>query len=220
LHQRIRCVNVNARSRSPPVPRPVVAKYKRLQRYDEPGHAHGLTFCCYRRQPFLTRDRTRVWFCEAVAKACVKHDFAVWAYVVMPEHGHLLVCPRPRDYRIAAFCASVKVSVGRRAVAWVKGNAPGFLPRMTDAQPNGQVAHRFWQRGGGHDRNLFTPEAVRAQIDYLHLNPVRRGLCEQAVAWAWSSARDYDAADRGGRRAGSPLAIDFASLPGADGAVC
>ena len=61
-----------------------MAKFKRLKRYDDPGHAHALTFCCYRRQKFLDRDRTRIWFCEAVEKARERHDFTVWAYVLMP----------------------------------------------------------------------------------------------------------------------------------------
>ena len=190
-----------------------MAKFKRLKRYDDPGHAHALTFCCYRRRKFLDRDRTRLWFCEAVAKACETHDFAVWAYVLMPEHVHLVVRPRRREYSTAAFCASVKVSVARRAVNWVKHEAPDFLPRMTHARPNGKTAHRFWQRGGGHDRNLFTPEAVRAQIDYVHLNPVRRGLCERPADWRWSSAADHAARDRGANRDPSPLPIDFAPLP-------
>ena len=119
----------------------------------------------------------------------------------MPEHVHLLVCPRRREYSTAAFCASVKVSVARRAVAWVRAHAPDLLDRLRDAQPNGKVAHRFWQRGGGRDRNLFTPATARAQIDYVHLNPVRRGLCGVPTDRAWPSARDHAAADRGGRRA-------------------
>ena len=51
---------------------------------------------------------------------------------------------------------------------------------------------RFRQEGGGYDRNLKTETAVRASIEYIHLNPVRRGLCERAVEWKWSNAgRDY-----------------------------
>jgi putative transposase len=30
-----------------------------------------------------------------------------------------------------------------------------------------------------------------AAIDYIHLNPVRRGLVKRAVDWRWSSARYY-----------------------------
>lgn len=50
---------------------------------------------------------------------------------------------------------------------------------------------RFWQEGPGFDRNLFSPEAITASMDYIHLNPVKRGLCEKATDWKWSSARFY-----------------------------
>jgi len=39
---------------------------KRRVRYNEPGQPRELTFSCYRRYPFLARDRTRLWFCEAL----------------------------------------------------------------------------------------------------------------------------------------------------------
>jgi hypothetical protein len=38
---------------------------------------------------------------------------------------------------------------------------------------------------------LESEAAVLAAIDYIHLNPVRRGLCERAIDWRWSSARYY-----------------------------
>jgi putative transposase len=31
-----------------------------------------------------------------------------------------------------------------------------------------------------------------AAIDYIHRNPVRRGLVERAIDWQWSSARWYE----------------------------
>ena len=54
------------------------------------------------------------------------------------------------------------------------------------------MAFRFWQEGPGYDRNLNTCRAVEAAIDYIHLNPVRRGLCHRARDWRWSSARFYE----------------------------
>ena len=50
---------------------------------------------------------------------------------------------------------------------------------------------RFWLEGSGYDRNLRKPKAIQASLDYLHENPVRRGLCKSAVQWKWSSARWY-----------------------------
>ena len=33
--------------------------------------------------------------------------------------------------------------------------------------------------------------ATLAAIDYIHMNPVRRGLVQQIEDWMWSSARWY-----------------------------
>jgi putative transposase len=42
---------------------------KKLQHFNLPGHAHELTFSCYRRLPLLSRDRTRQWMIEAIESA-------------------------------------------------------------------------------------------------------------------------------------------------------
>ena len=89
----------------------------------------------------------------------------------------------------------------------VRRHAAGFLTRMADRQPSGKVHYRFWQRGGGNDRNIFDPVTVCEQIEYIHNNPVRRGLCEKAEDWLWSSAADY-----AGVRVG-PLRLHRDSLP-------
>ena len=79
----------------------------------------------------------------------------------------------------------------RKALAFLKQHALAFLERLRDEQPNGEVHYRFWQRGGGYDRNVTEPETVRTMIDYIHQNPIRRGLVQDAVSWPWSSARFY-----------------------------
>ena len=49
----------------------------------------------------------------------------------------------------------------------------------------------FWQSGGGYDRNIIEPATLLKMIDYLHNNPVRRGLVQRAIEWWWSSAAWY-----------------------------
>jgi hypothetical protein len=66
---------------------------------------------------------------------------------------------------------------------------------MADIQPNGTVQYRFWQRGGGHDRNLMESTAIWAEIDYIHANPVRRPDRDQESG---ITERPHDAStDRG-----------------------
>ncbi len=184
-----------------------MSNHKTCRRYNDPGHGHALTFSCFHRQPFLSKDRSRQWFVDAVDRARMKHCFHVWAYVIMPEHVHLLLWPTLPDYDISEILNSIKQSVSKRALLFVQRDAPEFLARMEDRQPNGTVHYRFWQRGGGYDRNVVEPASVHQQIEYIHNNPVRRGLCLKPEDWLWSSAADYI-----GLRSG-PLAIDRESLP-------
>jgi REP-associated tyrosine transposase len=79
---------------------------------------------------------------------------------------------------------------------------------MEDRQPKGDTHYRFWQRGGGYDRNVVEPATAFQQIEYVHNNPVRRGFCAKPEDWTWSSAADY-----AGLRTG-PLRLDRESLPG------
>jgi len=66
--------------------------------------------------------------------------------------------------------------------------APAALLReMADIAPDGQASYRFWQRGGGYDRNLWSPEEIHEKIHYIHANPVRRGLVVRPEDWPWSS---------------------------------
>jgi len=133
---------------------------KTCKRYNTPGDAHALTFSCFRRQPFLSKDGSRRWLMEAIDRARVKLRFHVWAYVIMPEHAHLLLWPTQPEYDISEILKSIKQSVAKRAVIFVRREAPQFLVRMEDRQPSGEVHYRFWQRGGGYDRNVFEPMTV------------------------------------------------------------
>ena len=76
-------------------------------------------------------------------------------------------------------------------MAYLETNAPQWLPRITRDR-GGTRERLFWQSGGGYDRNIVEPRTLGAMIDYLHQNPVRRGLVPHAADWRWSSAGWYE----------------------------
>ena len=47
---------------------------------------------------------------------------------------------------------------------------------------------RFWQTGGGYDRNLWNTIAIHHSIEYIEANPLRVGFVESPEDWIWSSA--------------------------------
>jgi putative transposase len=182
-------------------------KFKTRHRYNAPGDAHSLTFTCFHRHVFLSRDRSCQWLVDAIVKARTSLEFDLWAYVIMPEHCHILLFPRREVYSISRIVEAMKLPVTRRAKAYLQRHAPQSLAMMRDEQPNGSVAYRFWQRGGGYDRNMTEPKTIHAEIEYIHANPVRRGLVAKAEQWRWSSAAWY----AGCRDV--PLVPDIGSIP-------
>jgi putative transposase len=162
---------------------------KRRRRDDDSLAPRCLTFSCYKRYQFLNRDRTRQRFVEELAQARSRWPIDVWAYVIMPEHVHLIVAPRER-LKVGRVVGWVKEQVARKAIAWMEKHAPQWLPRIT-VQEGELIRRRFWQPGGGYDRSIESEAALLAMILYIHQNPVRRGLTTRAEEWLWSSAQWY-----------------------------
>ena len=163
---------------------------KRRKSYNEPGHAHESTFSCYRRLPLFKNDGFKRLFLKSLDRARRKHGFEVWAFVIMPEHVHILAHPLRQSYSVAEMLRSIKQPVAQIALPEIRENAP-VLARSLLASERGKETYRFWQAGGGYGRNLYSPEAIHTCIDYLHANPARRRLCDTPLEWLWSSARWY-----------------------------
>lgn len=163
---------------------------KHVKRFHRPGELHELTSSTYRQLPLLTNDLWRSWLAEAITQAGEKQNCRLVAFVFMPEHVHLLVLPLTPDERtISRYLASLKrpVSVHVREALHAAGSS--LLDRLTIQERPGKTVFRFWQEGGGYDRNLNREQTILSSIAYIHENPVRRDLCEKATDWKWSSAR-------------------------------
>jgi len=135
---------------------------------NEPGHAHELTFSCSKRYQFLKADRTCDWLAEALEDARVKWNFALWAYVFMPEHVHLVVYPRGSKYDMVDIRDAIKAPVGTRGIKYIQQEAPHWLSRIT--RKRGRKTERlFWQSGGGYDRTTIESATLMAMIEYIHM---------------------------------------------------
>jgi len=163
---------------------------KKRKRFNTPNHARELTFSCFKQYKFLDHDRTRRWFIEQLEEARKIFHFDLWAYVIMPEHVHLLVYPDKQITDIGAVAGEIKEAVARRAIQFLQEHAPEWIERITVIEGN-RKRRRFWQPGGGYDRNAVELTTVRKMIEYIHQNPVRRGLVARPEDWPWSSARWY-----------------------------
>jgi len=112
---------------------------------------------------FRAEPWARLFFQNLLAHrdAYLLHEF-----VLMPDHFHLMISP------------SIALE---RAVQFVKG---GFSYRAKkELGSNAEV----WQRGFS-DHRTRDDEDYERHVQYIHLNPVKKHLCEQPSEYRYSSA--------------------------------
>jgi putative transposase len=109
-------------------------------------------------------DALRAYFLLALERLRARHRFMVFGYVLMPEHVHLLVS-EPRQIALSKVVGSLKTAVSRRS---------------------SQQHAALWQRRY-YDFNVLTHAKFVEKLQYMHRNPVRRGLVEKPEQYRWSS---------------------------------
>jgi REP-associated tyrosine transposase len=124
---------------------------------------------------------------RASTVALVKHEFWLLAFVYMPEHVHVLVFPTSPVARIERLLFAIKRPFSYRAEQYLDYHNPALLHRLTISERPGKTVFRFWQEGPGYDRNLTSGAALPSVIDYIHNNPVWRGLSVTPGQWRRSS---------------------------------
>ncbi len=133
-------------------------------------HSHYLTFSTHHRRKYLLDDRICEVLAERINEASKELNFAVLAYVFMPDHVHLLIHPMNEFYDIAAILSAIKKGPSKRA------------------KNQKWISTALWERGGGYDSNIFSPKPRQDCIAYILQNPVRKGLVESSLEFRWSSA--------------------------------
>ena len=143
-----------------------------LDRYQQAGDLHFVTFSCYHRLAYLDSPLLRDLVEDALDRMRLRYKLEVAGYVVMPEHVHLLLSEPRRDL-LAVGLQALKISVGKRA----------------EQRP-------FWQ-ARYYDFNVYTRAKRVEKLQYIHANPVKRGLVEKPGDWVWSSYRYYQTGEQG-----------------------
>ncbi len=112
---------------------------------------------------------------EELERARTEFRFYLWAYVLMPNHVHLLIYPYQDAYNISTILEAIKGRTSKRYGAWLREEKPERYKRYL-VRIGLNKTFRFWQAGGGFDRNLWNPAAIHRAMDYIEANPVRVNL--------------------------------------------
>ncbi len=145
---------------------------ERLERWQQDGDLHFVTFSCWHRMGFLAQSEARDLFERSLETTRARFKFAVVGYVVMPEHVHLLLS-EPAAATLSLGLQSLKQMVTRRSQ-----RRPFWQPRY-------------------YDFNVRTDMKRIEKLNYIHWNPAKRGLVHRPEEWRWSSCQYYQTGRKG-----------------------
>ncbi|MGC6327883.1 transposase [Rhizorhabdus sp. FW153] len=138
----------------------------RLARFILPGTPHHVTQRGNGRQQTFFGDDDYAAYRDLLAEHCAAHGVAVWSWVLMPNHVHLILVPEHPDSL-------------RRALSKVHRAYAGRIHAREK-----RTGH-FWQ--GRFGCVAMDEDHLLAALRYVALNPVRARLAARPQDWRWSS---------------------------------
>jgi putative transposase len=124
-----------------------------------------VTAACWNRRRLFQVESTAEMFLSCVERNCP--HFLLHAFVLMPDHFHLLFTPKELSLE--------------RIVQYIKGGFSREYGLTTGFKSE------VWQRGFSDVRIRNYPDYL-THIQYIDQNPVVRRLVEKAEEYRWSSA--------------------------------
>lgn len=119
--------------------------------------------------------------------------FRLYAFVVMPNHIHILV-RFLASYKLANVMRDFKKYTSKEITKYCQlANNPEFLTTIKNAgDESSKVVYKVWENG--YDaRDVFSFGFLEQKLDYIHNNPCQSQwqLAEHPEDYRWSSARFY-----------------------------
>ncbi len=124
-------------------------------------------------------------FCHNQKHLCIN------AYVIMPTHIHAIVFDA--DYnsdRLAATLTDFRKFTGRRLADYCTANMPRCFAETLRTSATNDRERRLWQPSR-HPVAIMNEPFWEVKLNYLHENPVRKGMVIQPDHWRYSSAGYY-----------------------------
>ena len=161
-----------------------------------------LTSVAHKRLPVFQTDKIKQITANALDEARKSGDFLIFAYVIMPDHIHLITDGTKKSADVLRFTNGI---TARRVINFLKeNNFENSLLKLRQTDKNRNHKYTLFE----HHANVFliTNETTFMQkAHYIHQNPVRGGLVNKAENYIFSSARIW-------LRKGldnEPLKVDF-----------
>jgi putative transposase len=141
------------------------------------------------RLPVFRTDAIKELTCKAIDEARTSGEFSLYAYVVMPDHLHVISDSVRTSADTLRFINGI---IGRRVIDYLKEH--GFEESLQKLRHERKKKDYCYSVFDHHPnaRLLLTEQMLMERVHYTHQNPVRAGLVERAEDYRWSSVRCWN----------------------------
>jgi putative transposase len=139
------------------------------------GALHFVTGNVRNRRRIFTDDKNCMAFLEELQSLRRDRECKVIAFIVMPDHPHLILNPRDGDIQS---CTGILKSLSAK--------------RLIEMAPVGHYANgneNQVRQESFKALPLWSGWMIRQKLNYIHSNPVRAGIAETTADYRWSSFR-------------------------------
>jgi REP element-mobilizing transposase RayT len=165
----------------------------------------SITTVALNRLPVFRTERLKAIACAALDEARRSGGFALFAYVIMPDHIHAITDGARKPSDTLRFVNGI---LSHRVIEFLKANGhEASLAKLRTQEKD--RAYRYSLVDHHSNVMLLTSESFFMQrVNYIHQNPVRAGLVARAEDYHWSSVRCW----WGGALHDEPLLMDLAQI--------
>src|SRR5262245_29631872 len=156
-------------------------------KFYENHYPHFLTCTVVGWLPIFTRPETAQIVLDSWAYLQRHRGLVLYGYVILENHLHWVAW----SDNLAEDVGDFKSYTARRIIDVLEEQKVSLFLRQLRLRKNRHKddrAYQLWQEGS-HPQAVLSEEVLRQKLEYIHLNPVKRGYVDDATHWRYSSAR-------------------------------
>jgi REP element-mobilizing transposase RayT len=158
-------------------------------RFVNSRHPHFITATINHWLPVFTCPETMNIVLDSWKYLQENSAFEIFGYVILENHLHLVARSENIEHDIKRF----KSYTAKEIVTYLKTErSSGFLWMLEFFKRvyKTESTYQVWEEGS-HPQGVTSEEVLLQKLEYIHLNPVKRGYVDKPEHWRYSSARNY-----------------------------
>jgi len=150
--------------------------------------AYYLTSVAHNRLPIFQKDTIKQIICNAFDEARKSGMIMIFAYVIMPDHTHVLTDNTKTIKEVLRYINGISA---KRLIDHLRSNGyESSLAKLRIQERENRHKHSVYEHHPNAVR-ITGEDAFMQKVNYIHLNPVKAGLVEHPDAYLHSSSRQW-----------------------------